>query len=105
MQILALYVPAATYNFMLEYPECRLFDPPVDGRRPGRRRSRAMPIPASYVYSPSLVPRPSDWPDHVQVRACWQQQCCIDPKCTQASLDIPCRSACDTMLWVPQHYH
>lgn len=45
----------------------RLFDPPPDKRSAGKRQSRATPIPASYVYSPSLVPRPRDWPDHVQV--------------------------------------
>ena len=48
-------------------PMCRLFDPPTDKRSAGRRESRALPIPSSYVYSPSLVPRPQDWPDHVQV--------------------------------------
>ena len=45
----------------------RLFDPPPDKRPPGRQQSRGTAIPASYVYSPSLVPRPCDWPDHVQV--------------------------------------
>lgn len=47
-------------------PAHRIFDPPVDKRSPGKRQSRATPIPASYVYSPSLVPRPPDWPSHVQ---------------------------------------
>jgi sterol 3beta-glucosyltransferase len=45
----------------------RLFDPPMDQRSSERRQSSALPIPSSYVYSPSLVPRPQDWPDHVQV--------------------------------------
>lgn len=54
---------------------CRLFDPPVDQRSSERRQSSALPIPSSYVYSPSLVPRPQDWPDHVQVQ-CYRLNLC-----------------------------
>lgn len=50
----------------------RLFDPPLPRpSRPGRRppAARTLPVPSSYLYSPALVARPRDWPDHVQVLA------------------------------------